>query len=130
MEYVLHRRLKGMAICGKVNLPYGTICHSNGNFIISNEGIICAITSEQSHKYFACNDDGMGLRRGALTYSIAYKPMGKGSRFSPSQISVLTEKYSRYLRDDCDFVLFNNRFFSAPINDLEQMIRDLGLEEN
>lgn len=128
MEYILHRRLKGITICGNVNLPYGTVCCSHNKFIVSDKGTICAIDSEQGHKYFARNDDGMGLKRGALTYLIAYKPMGKGQRFSPSQISVLTEKYPRYLRDDCDFILFNNRFFAAPVEDLEQLAKDLGLE--
>lgn len=128
MEYILHRRLKGITICGNLNLPYGTICHQNGDFIYCDKGTICAINSEQGHKYFARNDDGAGLKRGALTYLIAYKPMGKGQRFSPAQINTLTVKYPRFLRDDCDFILFNNRFFAAPVQELEQIAKDLRLE--
>lgn len=128
MEYIVHHRLKGMTICGEVNLPYGTILQSNGKFVYGDRGTICAIDSEQGHKHLARNDDGMGLRRGELTYKIAYQPKGKGTRFSPAQRSVLTEKYPRFLRDDCDFIIFNNRFFAAPIEDLEQLAKDLGLE--
>ena len=128
MEYIVHHRLKGMTICGEVNLPYGTKLYSSGKFIYGSSGTICAIDSEQGHKYIARNDDNMGLRRGELTYLIAYKPMGKGTRFSPAQTSTLTQKYPRFLRDDCEFILFNNKFFAAPIEDLEQMAKDLGLE--
>lgn len=128
MNYIIHHRLKGMAICGEVNLPYGTLLSSSGDFIQSPAGTICAATSEQAHKHIARNDDGMGLRRGELTYMIAYKPMGKGSRFNESQISTLVNKYQRFLRPDCDYILFNDKFFNAPIEDLEQMAKDLGLE--
>ena len=127
MEYIIHHRLKGMAICGEINLPYGTKLQSNGDFIYCDKGPVCAINSEQSHKHLARNDDGMGLQRGELTYKIAYQPMGKGTRFSPAQRSCLTEKYPRFLRDDCDYIIFNNRFFAASIEDLEAMAKDLRL---
>ena len=128
MEYIVHHRLKGISICGEVNLPYGTKLYSSGKFIYGSSGTICAIDSEQGHKYIARNDDGMGLRRGELTYAIAYKPMGKGSRFSPSQISTIVSKYARYIREDCEYLIFNSKFFAASIDDLEYMAKDLGLE--
>ena len=127
MEYIVHHRLKGISICGAVNLPYGTQLQSRGKFLLCDKGTVCAIDSEQGHKYIARNDDGMGLRRGKLTYQISYSQIGKGQRFSPAQISILTTKYSRFLRDDCDFILFNNRFYAAEIDDLEQIAKDLGL---
>lgn len=52
-QYITKKRIKtDTAICGDINLPYGTICDVDGEFICYNGNIICAITSQNGIDYF------------------------------------------------------------------------------
>lgn len=133
MKYIIHHRLKGSTISGQVNLPYGTKLVSNDNrFIIGSSGTICVIGSEQYNQHIAPNDDNNGLERGAITYAIAYKNTptysSRGQRFTEEQINILTSKYQRFLVPDVDAILFNTKFFNAPIEDLRTMAKDLNIK--
>lgn len=133
MEYIIHHRLKDSTISGQVNLPYGTKLYSNGGrFITGFSGTICVIGSEQYNQHIAPNDDNNGLERGAITYAIAYKNTptyhSKGQRFTDEQINTLLSKYQRFLVPDVDAILFNTKFFNAPIEDLRTMAKDLNIK--
>lgn len=124
MNYITHRRFKKTAICGKVNLRYGTPVISDGGLICKLDGEpICFATSENAKLHFARNDDGMGLERGALTYAIAYgKRKGiKGFRFTEAEREMLAKDYPHWLRQGVDFLLFNNDFFAAPVEELREL---------
>ena len=72
MKFIVTKRFKTTAICGEVNLPFGTECHSQGNVIYSqNLQPLCVITSENAHVYFTANDDGLGLIRRELIDEIS-----------------------------------------------------------
>ena len=126
MEYIVHHRFKGVAACGQeMTLPYGTRLQTIGDFIATDSGqAVCFTTSEIAHKYFARNDDGHGLERGALTYAIAYGPCRKTSadghvyRFSPEEIEMLETRYAHWLRPDASTILFNQAFFDAAVPEL------------
>lgn len=131
MNYITHRRFKETAICGKVNLRYGTPVVCDGNLICTQGGEpICFATSENAKLYFARNDDGMGLERGALTYAIAYgKRKGvKGYRFTDAEREVLAKDYPHWLRQDVDFLLFNNDFFAATVEELRGLADKLKIK--
>lgn len=52
-QYICKKRFKGQAICGQVNIPYGTILENFDNFLVTdNHDIICAITSQNCTDYF------------------------------------------------------------------------------
>ena len=70
MRYVLFKRFRGMGLCGNVNLPYGTVCESEGEIITKDGNALVLATSENAHQYFARDDDGCGLERGRLTQAI------------------------------------------------------------
>lgn len=130
MDYITHRRFRNLAACGqKMNLPYGTELRTIGKYIATSDGkAICCTTSENAHLYFACNDDGQGLLRGALTYAIAYGKRGSGGfRFSDGEIQLLETKWSQYLRQDVSTILFNQAFFDAPIWALKAIAADLNI---
>lgn len=132
MKYITHSRFKGIGACGQYfNISYGTQLEDMGNFIATlDKKIICYPTSENAHRYFACNDDGNGLERGKLTYAIAYsvRNKGNGKRFSNDEIRLLENHWKHFLRNDVDVILFNHDFFNADITELREMAKQLKIK--
>lgn len=132
MKYITHRRFKGLAICGMVlNLPYGTklICE-NGILKTKQGEAVCMNTSENAKLYFAINDDGKGLERGKYTHAIAYSRKGmnsKGFRFTEKQRSIIVRHYQRFIEEH-DYIIFNDRFFKASVDELKAMAKELGIK--
>ena len=132
MKFIVHHRFKGIAACGeKLNIPYGTELDTAGDFIITPDGkAICFQTSENAKLHFARNDDGQGLERGALTWAIAYSERRRESkagiyRFSDEEREMLQRDWPHFLREDCEFILFNEAFFAAPIEELQKLAEAL-----
>ena len=124
-RYITHHRFKELALCGRtVNVPYGTELEEKDNYICTNDGlVICSTTSENAKKYFSRNDDGKGLERGALSYAIAYgsRNTDSGYRFTKKEIELLQQRWAHFLREDVPVILFNEDFFSAPVEELWEM---------
>ena len=125
MKYITHKRFKGKAICGDVNLPAMTECESDGSFIQHDGKVLCAIKSENARQYFSSNDDGRGLERGRLTQDIqkllAKRDDGYQSRWDKVWADPLCRKYKRVEHND--YWLWNHKFFNAPISDLEYIYK-------
>lgn len=132
MKYITHHRFKGIAMNGtNVNIRYGTELELKKGFIITPDGTpICYPTSENAHLHFARNDDRNGLERGALTYAIAYsvRNAGKGFRFTDQEIEMLTKYWSHFLRQDCEYILFNQSFFDADVQELRALASALNIK--
>ena len=98
-------------------------------FIAYKNAAVCTTWSEDAYRHFARNDDGQGMRRGRLTWEIAYakrRPNEEnGYRFTEEQQRILVEKYGRFLRSDCDTIVFNKDFFNAEIEELEEIKREV-----
>lgn len=123
-RYITHRRFKQEAICGKLNLRYGTpVVEDDGIIYTEDDEVICFATSENAALYFARDDDFRGLERGALTYAIAYgKRKGvQGFRFTEAEREMLMRDYPHWLRQDVDFLLFNKAFFDADVDELRSL---------
>ena len=43
--YVCRKRARFKAICGQVNIPYGTTLNGQGGFLILNDLPVCSATS-------------------------------------------------------------------------------------
>ena len=130
MKYICHKRYRKTGASGKeYNIRYGTEFSTVGAFIADGPEAICAVGSEDAHRHFARNDDGMGLQRGQLTYRIAYADRrpnkNNGFRFTPEEIEMLETEFPHFLRDDVDTILFNHDFFNADVRDLQELIRRL-----
>ena len=135
MKYITHRRFKGLAACGQeLNLPYGTGLTTVGNFLVTKDGrVVCGKNSENGLRHFAVNDDGKGLERGALTYAIAYgtrqrKCKNGVYRFSEKEREMLSNDWGHFLNKDVDFILFNDDFFTAQIDELQQLAKVLNIK--
>ena len=131
MEYITHRRFKSKSLCGEVlNLPYGTELTEKDGLLYYNKKAVCLNTSENGKMYFSRNDDDMGLERGKYTWEIAFSRRGKmksGYRLSEKQRDIIARHYQRFLRADCDMIIFNQRFFDAPVKELKEMAEELGI---
>ena len=129
MEYVCHKRYKKIGASGReYNFSYGKKLQSIGKFIAYDNAAVCCITSDDAFRHFARNDDGNGLKRGKLTYDIAYAPKkpnkDNGFRFTDEQVKMLKKEYKRFLVKT-DVILFNEKFFNADIKDLEKIKKRL-----
>lgn len=69
-NYITRKRAKFEAICGHVNIPYGTALINQGGFLMWNGKQICGITSQNAFDFFSQNDDGRGRERGDLVSAI------------------------------------------------------------
>lgn len=131
-KFITHKRFRGIGICGKqLNIPYGTELTTLGNFIMTLNGEhICYSTSETAQRYFAINNDGKGLERGKLTYAIAYssRDAGNGFRFSDEEQQILRSKWGKFLMKLADVILFNDAFFAASPDILEQVANDVHIK--
>ena len=138
MEYITTRRIKHkLGACGQeLNIPRGTKFESKNDMILDDSGrLICFTTSQIGHECFARNNDGMGLRRGALTYAIAFSTRARMNnektrrqRFTDKEIETLETKWSKFLVPDIDVILFNHNFFEAEIMELEHMATEINIK--
>lgn len=121
MEYVCFRRFKDNAICGKVNIPKGSLLYIDNGYLIYNGDTICSNTSQNCYEYFARNNDGNGIVRGELTQKIIKVLAKRDNNYQKrwdkiwSDMSLL--KFKRKEFDD--YWLWNHEFYNASINDLE-----------
>lgn len=135
MEHIVHRRYKNKDLFGNpLNLPYGTVLNEINGFLHTQEGVpVCTVNSEVAKMYTARNDDNEGLERGKLTYAIAYSRKNGGIskvgfRFSNKQCDVIVRHYQRFIRPEFDMIIFNDRFFNAPVNELQEMAKELKIK--
>jgi len=129
IEYICHRDFKGKCIAGDVKIKRGEKAELDNSVIcIDRVGIICVGTSFIANQHFAINEDGEGLKRGALTYAIAYadRDGGNGCRFSDDEQVMLLKEYPQFLKDT-DTILFNHAFFTADIPVLEELAEKLNI---
>lgn len=133
MKYITHRRLKGKGLCDKVlNLPYGTrLTEDENGFLVTKQGdTVCSTTSEVCRMHFAIDGDGKGLERGKYTHAIAYSRKGmnsEGFRFTEKQRSIIVRHYQRFIEEH-DYIIFNDKFFKASIEELKAMAKELGIK--
>jgi hypothetical protein len=134
MQYICTKRFKGKTLSqNHANIPYGTEFTAEGDFLYDSGKPMMAITSYNCHQHFARNDDGQGLRRGKLAYAIAFAPRskkhsdGRYYRFSENEIDMLARDYAKYLKDTTT-IIFNNDFFNAEINELEELAKKLNIK--
>ena len=123
-EYIVTKRFKNKAICGDVNLPYGTECNLIDNYICCDKGVICLTTSQNAYDYFSRNDDGNGLERGELVNKIKSVLGDPNDKKHQDRWDKLWDDKSlyKYKREIEDYWLWNFSFYNAPIEDLQYIL--------
>ena len=128
MEYITRKRMKAVGICGEVNIPWGTVLVSDGEFILHNGLRLCAEKSQNAYDYCSCNDDGKGKDRGNLVGRILAKlekrDAGYQSRWNKIWADPRCQKYKRPEHED--HWLWNHDFYHAPVEDLRYITAMIG----
>ena len=128
MNYIVTKRFNGKAMCGNVNLAYGTACEEKGNTIYCDGKPLCFVSSENAHQYFSRNDDGQGERRGELVHDILARLKGNQEAWGRIWEDLSIRKYKRV--EFADYWLFNHDFYNAPVEDLEYILKVVKGETN
>lgn len=128
MQYIVHRRFKGMAICGEVNLPVNTLLEDIDGFLYKSGKRICADTSENCKQFFARNDDGQGILRGRLSQKIisilSKRDKDYQNRWDKIWSDPICQKFKSPQHND--FWCWNNDFYQAHIFDLQHILKLIG----
>lgn len=123
-RYIARERAKLEAICGHVNIPYGTALINQGGFLIWNGKQICGVNSQNAFDFFSQDDDGRGRERGALVSAIltrlGRRDKNHQARWDKIWADSLCQKYRRPEHED--HWLWNSSFYNAPIEDLNHIL--------
>lgn len=134
MKYIVSKNFNQLALCNEVlDLPVGTeVTLGPDDIVFYGDKMICRADSYNGQQHFAMNEDGNGIRRGKITYAIAYGERNNGQpfRFTDEEQNLLKTKWSRFLRPNSDALLFNSDFFRMEMNELEQILSDLNMTVN
>lgn len=125
MKYIAHRRFKGRAACGDVNIPAMTELYLKDNVIYYEEYPICYFSSENAKQYFTVNEDGQGMLRGKYTQAIQKKLAIRDENYQNRWNKIWEDNLcvKKYKRKDSgeNYFLWDTAFFNAPILDLQHI---------
>ena len=123
IPYIVRRRARFLAICGPVNLPYGTEVSSDGAFLTVNGEKLCSITSQNAYDFFSRNDDGHGLERGKLVEEITSRMEKRDAKHQARWDKLWADAGANRLRraDHKDFWVWNHNFYNADVNELRRI---------
>lgn len=126
MEYITHRPFQRNALGGEVNIKRGETLQEKDGLLFFHEIPVCTVSCQAAKEHFAVNNDGNGLRRGDLTYEIAFaKPLTELQK----GILLSNPTMRKYLVNDDRVILFNDTFFHASMLELWSIAGKLGIKE-
>ena len=131
MRYIVTRRFRGKAICGELNLPYGTTCEEHdGILVLEDRRRLCAVTSQNAYDYFSRDDDGNGLERGKLVEEITSRMEKRDAKHQARWDALWADEVANRLRrkDSPDFWIWSFDFYNADISDLRHIANLIGIK--
>ena len=126
MRYIVTHRFRCNAICGPVNLPYGTTCEEHDGILVLEDGRrLCAVTSQNAYDYFSRDDDGNGLERGKLVEEIKSRMEKRDAKHQARWDALWADEVANHFRrpDHADFWVWGQAFYQADIRDLEHILK-------
>ena len=126
MEYIAHRPFARKVLGGEVNIRRGDKLREIDGALFFGETPVCLTNCQAAKEHFAINRDGCGLRRGDLTYEIAF---GKPLTEMQKDALLADPAAKEYLVDNCEVILFSNAFFRASMLELWRIAAKLGIKE-
>lgn len=132
MVYITYKEFNMMSANRAIEIPKGSLCECI-NGILHFSGIpICKADSENGHKHFTQNSDGMGLTRGKLTQSIQQRLSIRDDDYQERWDRIwedsVCQKYKRTTH--ADHWLWNHEFFTAPILELRYIANLINAKED
>lgn len=129
MRYIVHTKFNDKAIGGNIILPQMTICYSKDNMIQYNGKDICVIGSENARRFFAIDEDGMGMIRGRLIQNIQKTLKCHDDNYHNRWSKVWNDKTCiRYRQKEHDYWYWNDDFFTTDIDTLRYIFNLVNLE--
>ena len=126
MRYIVTKRFRTeYAICGTVNLPYGTVCEMEDDTIRLPDGRrLCLASSQNGYDFFSRDDDGCGKRRGALVQEIKSRLARRDSKHQARWDKLWDDDGANKLRNPAhsDFWVWAFDFYNAAIPELERVL--------
>jgi hypothetical protein len=126
--YFTRKRARFKAICGEVNIPYGTALVNLGGFLVWNDLPVCGVSSQNAFDFFSQNDDGMGKERGDLVGRILSKLEKKDAnhqtRWNKVWNDPLCQQYRRPEHEE--HWIWNYEFYNGPVDDLRHIADLIG----
>lgn len=127
-RYIARRRARFNAICGPVNIPFGTALALEGDCLTLEGRPICKVTSANSHAFFTPDDDGRGIERGKLVGAILAvlerRDAARDERWEKVWNDALCQRYRRPEHDEV--WLWDHEFYGAPVEDLRHIAELVG----
>ena len=123
MRYIVTRRFKTKAICGVVNLPYGTVCEVVGEYLTEGGRQLCAVTSQNAYDHFSRDDDGQGAERGRLVQDIRARLERRDAGYQARWDKLWADTGANRLRrpEHEDFWVWSFDFYNAPVAELRRI---------
>ena len=124
MRYIVTRRFHCNAICGPVNLPYGTTCEEHDGILVLEDGRkLCVVTSQNAYDYFSRDDDRMGMERGTLVHDIQRTLERRDAKYQARWDKLWADEGANKLRrtDHEDYWLWSFAFYNADVNELRRI---------
>lgn len=122
MNYVAIKRYKGMSLCGPVNVPAKTsvVLMDDGILYLHDKKLHYA-SSDRGREFFARDDDGRGLERGRLCSRIQQLCSKHPDPKDPwcAKLTKTPAMQVYRVQKDTPRWLWNQRFFDAPIEELQ-----------
>ena len=131
MRYIVTRRFRCNAICGPVNLPYGTTSEVHDGILVLEHGRkLFAETSHNAYDYFSRDDDGHGLERGKLVEEITSRMEKRDAKHQARWDALWADEVANRLRrkDSPDFWIWSFDFYNADIPDLKHIANLIGIK--
>ena len=131
MRYIVTNRFKGQAICGAVNLPYGTACETQDGYLVLAGGRrLCAVASQNAYDHFSRDDDGLGKERGKLVQDIRRTLERRDAKHQARWDALWADEVANRLRrkDSPDFWIWSFDFYNADIPDLKHIANLIGIK--
>lgn len=128
MRYITARRYRGPSLGGEVNLPALTPVELRGDGVLYlGEKPLHYAASQRGHDYFARDDDGRGRERFRLCREIIKMCARHSAPGDPWGARLWeTPALQAYRRPENDQRwLWNQRFFDAPVEELQWMFQYL-----
>lgn len=140
-SYMVRKRFKTVAICGAVNLPYGTLVDCKGGQLFTKDGRpLCMEMSQNAYDFFSHNDDGMAALRGNLVQSILDALASPCVDASPEQIEHYNSLWKKVWEDVVcntlrrpeheDFWIWSFDFYTAEVPILRYINKLIGGKSN
>lgn len=128
-RYIARKRARFNAVCGQVNIPYGTHLEVRGDFLyLDPDRAVCAPTSRNGEEFFCSDEDNLGPERAGYINAILAKLQKRDKGYEERWNKIWDSPFcARYRKPEHeDRWLWAHAFYCAPVDDLRRIAGLIG----